>query len=131
MKTQPPARKRRARQSQIEIEREQPPAKKWLLKKDIDAICKGLLQIKPKEILPKVITSVAADVTHLQAFLECEKLWRHVRKSTALCDLIRQLVFGYVNLYKTHSNKYAHFLVSWHELLSRFAVEANGPEDVI
>ena len=134
VKTQPPARKRRARQSQIEIEREQPPAKKRLLKKDIDAICKGLLQIKPEEILPKIIASVEADVTHLQAFPEREKLWRHVRESTALCDLIRQLVFGYVNLYKTHSkgkDKYAHFLVSWHELLSRFAVEANGPEDAI
>ena len=123
-------------QEELQVET-QPPAKKprvRLLKKDIQAICKGMLLIKPVEVLPTVISSVEADATHLQAFPKREKLWKHVKASEALPDLVRQLIVGYVNVYKTHhkgKDKYAHFLVAWHEFFSRFAVEGSDPENAI
>ncbi len=93
-----------------------------------------MLLIKPVDLIPSVISSVEADVTHLQAIPERERLWKHVSASAALPDLIGQLVVGYINLYKSHhkgKDKYSRFLIAWHKLFSRFAVEGSDPEDVI
>ena len=123
-------------QEEVEVETQQTPRAKrprtQLLAKDIEAICKKLLLLDPVEMLPSVIASVEADRTHMQAFPEREKLWQYVHASAALPVLIRQLIVGYVNLYKTHRkgrDKYAHFLVAWHELVSRYAVEGSDFED--
>ena len=92
------------------------------------------MQTKPEKILPKVISMVEADATHLHTFPERDKLWKHVRSSEALCELLRQLILGYVKLYMIHNkgkDKYAHFLVAWHELFSHFAVEGSDSEDAI
>ncbi len=142
---QPPAKKRRTNEpedhvavdTEHELDLEPSTSKKQgtrLLKKDIEAVCKSLLLIEPAEMLQTVRSSVEADATHLEAFPERENLWRHVRSSEALPDLVRQLSVGYVNVYKTHSkgkDKYAHFLVDWHELLSRFTVKGTGPEEEV
>ena len=70
-----------------------------------------------------------ADTTHFQAFPEREKLWKHITStSEALCELVRQLILEYISLYRTHhkgKDKYAQFLVAWHELFSLFPVEGN------
>ena len=103
-----------------------------LVKKDGEAICKDLMLTKPEEILPKVISRVEADATHLYTFPKRDKLWKHIRSSEALCELLRQLIVGYVKLYKIHNkgkDKYAHFLVAWHELFSHFAVKGSDSED--
>ena len=133
-KQQAPAAKKNARRRQVESY-QSPRAKRrrtWLVKKDVEAICRDLMLIKPEEILPKVISRVDADATHLYTFPERDKLWKHVRSSEALCELLRQLIVGYVKLYKIHNkgkDKYAHFLVAWHELFSHFAVEGSDSED--
>ena len=51
---------------------------------------------KPKEILPKVISRVDADATHLYTFPENDKLLKYIRSSEALCELLRQLIVGYI-----------------------------------
>ena len=104
-----------------------------LLKKDIEAICKSLVQIDPVEMVQKTRAIVEADATHLEAFPDREKLWKHVSESEALTDIVKQLTVGYAKVYQTHSkgkDKYSHFLVAWHNLLSCFAVEGSGPEEV-
>ena len=61
-------------------------------------------------------------------------MWKHVSSTEALCELVRQLILEYVSLYKTHhkgKDKYAHFLVAWHELFSHFAVEGNESGDAV
>ena len=68
-----------------------------------------------------MISRVEADATHFYTFPEHDKLWKHVRSSEALYELLRQWIVGYVKLYKIHNKgkgKYAHFLVAWHELFS-------------
>ena len=115
----------------------QPPTKRrrtWLLRKEIEAICQRLLLLKPDEVLPTVISNVEADTTHFQAFPEREKLWKHITSTSgALCELVRQLILEHISLYRTHhkgKDKYAQFLVAWHELFSLFAVEGNDRGDV-
>lgn len=105
-----------------------------LLKKDIEAICKSLVQIDPVEMVQKTRAIVEADTTHLEAFPDREKLWKHVSESEALTDIVKQLTVGYAKVYQTHSkgkDKYSHFLVAWHNLLSCFAVEGSGPEEEV
>ena len=44
------------------------------------------------------------------------------------------MIIGYVNLYKVHNkgkDKYAHFLVAWHELFSHFVVGGSELEDAV
>ena len=103
-----------------------------LLKKEIQAICTELSLIKPVEILPTIVSRVEADETHLRTFPDRKKLWKDVSISEAMPDFVEQLILGYIDLYKTHQkgkDKYTHFLVAWHELLSQYTVEGNNLED--
>ena len=54
--------------------------------------------------------------------------------SKAISDAVKQLILGYIDLYRTHhkgKEKHAHILVAWHKLFSRFAVEGSDPEDAM
>ena len=78
---------------------------------DVETICEELMSTKPEEILPKLIYRVEADAIHLHTFPARDPLWKCVRSSEALCELLRQLIIGCVNLYKVHNkgkDKYAH-----------------------
>ena len=99
--------------------------------------CKNmlLLAVDPgfKEAMPGIIAKVEADAVHLEAFPSRKNLWEHIKTSSAFSELVRKLILGYVELYRAHrkgKDKYSCFLVSWHELFSRYAVHGKDSEEI-
>ena len=94
-----------------------------------------LLAVDPgfKEAMPGIIAKVEADAVHLEAFPSRKNLWEHIKTSSAFSELVRKLILGYVELYRAHrkgKDKYSCFLVSWHELFSRYAVHGKDSEEI-
>ena len=120
-------------QEEIEVGTEPPPEKRRRLrKKEVVALCRRLSSIKSSDILETVVAGVEADTPHFKAFPDRETLWKCICSSALFPDFLKQLIVGYTDLYKAHHrgrDKYAHFLVAWHEFLSDFAVGGNEAAD--
>ncbi len=107
-------------QEEVQLQTEPPPRKKrpQLLKRDVRAICRNLSLIKPAEVLPAVCIRVDGDATYFEAFPERATAWRHIRSTASFPELVKQLITGYIDLYKTHhrgKDKYSHFLMESNE----------------
>ena len=76
-------------------------------------------------ILSEVVSKVDADGVHFSAFPARGCIWKHIRDSPALSSMIDHFKRSFISLYKTNfkgKDKYAHFLVAWHEKLSQSVV---------
>jgi len=119
-------------QEEVQVGSEPPPKKRRLRKKEVVALSRCLLSIEHSDILTTVVAGVEADAAHFKAFPAREVLWHCIRSSAHFPDFLKQLIVSYTDLYKAHHrgrDKYAHFLVAWHEFLMDFAVGGKAAAD--
>jgi len=85
-------------------------------------------------ILAQISKKVDTDEVLLSAFPVRGNMWKHIQDSPALLLMIDYLKEKFIILYETHfkgKDKYAQFLISWHENLSHIAVAGCTRADYI
>ena len=99
--------------------------RRMITKLKLHEICKELRSVAGCSLLSQVIKKVEADSVHLSAFPARASMWKYMQDSPALLLMIDHLKENFISLYEANfrgKDKYARFLVAWHENLSHIAV---------